>query len=351
MLKRYLLSGLLSGIVVVACSPTPETEAAEQAAQAVAESVMIAQPEAAPALATKPVYAPSGVEMSLKQAGAHSYYVEGVAGIATDNAGFISNAGFVVTDAGVLVFDTLGTPSLGWQLRQLIRTVTEQPVVMVVVSHYHADHIYGLQVFKDEGAKIIAPRGSFDYLDSPAAAERLEERRFSLDPWVNDATRLVKPDELVDNSHAFDLGGVKFQVDYLGSAHSDGDLSLFVVNDRVLYSGDIIFEGRVAYLGDADTKHWLAALQAMETANLAALVPGHGPVAREPNRALAQTRSYLAYIREVMGAAVEEMLPFADAYNAADWSAFENLPAFEAANRRNAYQVYLSMEAEQFQAQ
>ena len=58
------------------------------------------------------------------------------------------------------------------------------------------------------------------------------------------------------------------------------------------------------------------------------------------------TRQYLAYIREAMGKAVEEMTSFDEAYAATDWSQFKDLPAFEAANRRNAYQVYLSMEEE-----
>ncbi|MGB5775012.1 MAG: MBL fold metallo-hydrolase, partial [Sedimenticolaceae bacterium] len=62
--------------------------------------------------------------------------------------------------------------------------------------------------------------------------------------------------------------------------------------------------------------------------------------------AVAGTRAYLAYLRDIMGAAVEELQDFDSAYAAADWAPFESLPAFEAANRRNAYQVYLSMEAE-----
>jgi glyoxylase-like metal-dependent hydrolase (beta-lactamase superfamily II) len=270
----------------------------------------------------------------------------GAAGAATENEGFISNAGFVVTDAGVVVFDSLGSPSLAWALRQKIRAVTDQPVVKVVLSHYHADHIYGLQVFKDEGAEILAPRGAYDYLDSPVASERLEERRLSLAPWVNDDTRLVRPDRMVEDTYRFSVGGMDFQLNYLGSAHSDGDMTMYVVQDRVLYSGDIIFEGRVPFVGDADTKHWLETLEALETSDLKALVPGHGPAASNPVEAVASTREYLAYLREVMGAAVDELQDFASAYDAADWSRFEKLPAFEAANRRNAYQVYLSMEAE-----
>ena len=57
-------------------------------------------------------YAPTSVEMEVKKVSEHVYYVEGIPGIATDNEGFISNAGFVVTGAGVVVFDSLGTPSL-----------------------------------------------------------------------------------------------------------------------------------------------------------------------------------------------------------------------------------------------
>ena len=69
----------------------------------------------------------------------------------------------------------------------------------------------------------------------------------------------------------------------------------------------------------------------------------------DPNAAIALTLEYLAYVREVMGRAVEEMIPFAEAFDAADWSEFEKLPAYEATHRRNAYGVYLSLEAAQFE--
>lgn len=297
-------------------------------------------------VAQSQTYAPIDVGMSVQQVGEHSYYVMGAPGIATDNEGFISNAGFVITDDGVVVFDALGTPSLAWALLQKIRELTDKPVVKVVVSHYHADHIYGLQVFKDVGAEIIAPRGVYEYLESEAASSRLEERQFSLDPWVNENTYLVKPDRLVESAESMELGGIHFEISYLGSAHSQGDMVMFVVEDGVLYSGDIIFEGRVPFVGDADTKHWLETLEQLETGNLKALVPGHGPAARKPREAIRMTRRYLARLREVFGNAIEELVDFDTAYSEADWSEFAKLPAFAAAHRRNAYQVFLSMEAE-----
>jgi len=299
-----------------------------------------------PAVADDAVYAPVSAEMPLQRVTDDVWYVQGLPGAATEHEGFISNAGFVVTDEGVVVFDALGSPALAWKMRQRIREVTDRPVVKVVVSHYHADHIYGLQVFKAEGAEVLAPVEALDYIDSEVGKERLEERRFSLDPWVNEATYLVRPDVLVDGDTSFELGGKRFHIHYLGKAHSDGDLALRVEPDRVLFSGDLIFEGRVPFVGNADTRGWLANLEAMQTSGLAALVPGHGPAAQRPNEAIALTRDYLSYLREVMGAAVEDFQEFANAYAEADWSPFESLPAFEAANRVNAYAVYLSMERE-----
>jgi glyoxylase-like metal-dependent hydrolase (beta-lactamase superfamily II) len=290
--------------------------------------------------------APATVDMTVQRVSEHVYYVEGIPGVATDNEGFISNAGFIVTGAGVVVFDTLGTPALGELLLEKIRNITDQPIVRVIVSHYHADHIYGLQVFEDLDAEILAPAGAEDYLNSDNARERLEERRFTLDPWVNENTRLVDPDRYLDEGTRFQLGDVEFIVTMIGAAHSDGDLTLYVAPDRVLFSGDVIFEGRVPFLGDANTRHWLKVLERMEKEKLVALVPGHGGVANDPNEAVALTRRYLAYLRESMADAVEEFVPFNEAYAEIDWSEFADLPAFAEANRRNAYQVYLSLEAE-----
>ena len=291
-------------------------------------------------------YVPVTVDMTLKQVSEHVYYAEGVPGIATDNEGFISNAGVIVTGAGVVVFDALGTPSLADLLLKKIREITDEPVVRVIVSHFHADHIYGLQVFEDLNAEILAPAGADKYLASEYAQARLEDRSFTLDPWVNESTRLVYPDRYLGEGTTFRLGDVEFIVTVVGNAHSDGDLTLFVVPDRVLFSGDIIFEDRIPFVGDANTRHWVQVLERMEREKLVALVPGHGGVAEHPNQAIALTRRYLQYLRTNMAGAVEEFISFDEVYGAIDWSEFSDLPAFEETNRRNAYQVYLSLEAE-----
>ncbi len=291
-------------------------------------------------------YAPASVKMDVKKVSDHVYYVEGTAGIATDNEGFISNASFIVTGDGVVIFDALGTPSLAHKLVQKIAEITDQPIKKVIVSHYHADHIYGLQVFEELGAEIIAPYGAQKYIQSDAARERLEERQFSLDPWVNENTHLVLPDTTVEKSYQFKMGELTFTLNFMGKAHSDGDMTLLVEPDKVLFSGDIIFRERIPFVGSADSRKWLETLTRLETSGLTALVPGHGPASTDPRNTISLTRRYLAYLRKVMGAGVEEFTPFDEVYANADWSEFKDLPAFAEGNRINAYQVYLSMEAE-----
>ncbi len=309
-------------------------------------TVVVVHTTAPSTLGAQPSYADVPVDMQARQVSEHVYYVQGVARIATDNAGFVSNAAFIVTDEGVVVFDTLGTPPLGYMLLKVIEGITDQPVVRVYNSHYHADHMYGNQVFADIGVEIVAPEGAATYLEGDTARQRLEERRTSLAQWVTADTRIIVPDRYLLGEETFTLGGVTMRAVNAGSAHSDGDLILLVETDSVLLSGDMIFEGRIPFLGSENSGTWLEILDSLSQMEVAAVVPGHGNAAENPGQIVDLTRRYLAFVRTVMLEAVDNWVAFDEAYDSTDWSEFEGLPTFEDANRRNAYGVYLSIEQE-----
>ena len=290
---------------------------------------------------------PVTVPVTPIQVSPHCYYVHGRSGEASHaNQGYNSNAGFVATEEGVVVFDALGTPPLGAALVDAIRAVTDKPIKRVIVSHYHADHVYGLQALKTAGAEVWAHADAKPDLASEAPQLRLQERRVSLAPWVDESARIVEPDLWIDGDTAFRLGGLTFDVYHVGPAHTPEDLALVVVEEGVFFAGDLMFGGRVPFVGDADSKAWLAAIDKLERYRPKVLVGGHGDASFDATRDLALTRDYLLYLREKMGEAVEEFLPFDEAYARTDWSRFSHLPAFEAANRRNAYNTYLLMERE-----
>lgn len=273
------------------------------------------------------------------------WFVQGEAALGSPaNRNFISNAGFVVTRDGVVVIDGLGSPALARELRAEIRRITPLQVRHVVVTHFHADHIYGLQVFKDEGAQVLAHRSGREYLQSDTAQRRLQASREELAPWVDAGTRLVGADRWLDGDTVLELGGERLHIRHAGPAHTPEDLVVWVESAQVLFAGDLVFRGRIPFVGQADSRRWVQALDGLIALRPRTIVPGHGPLSQDPVPDLELTRDYLQYLRLSMGAAAANLEPFEEAYARADWRRFEALPLFRAANRINAYNTYLLME-------
>ena len=274
-----------------------------------------------------------------------AWFVQGEAALGSvANRNYISNAGFIVTTAGVVVIDALGSPALAKELLAAIRLVTAQPVRYVIVTHYHADHIYGLQVFKDLGATVIAHREGLAYLNSDTAQRRLVASREDLFPWIDEHTRLVPADRWLDADTVLEVGDERLSIRHAGPAHTPEDLVVFAEHAKVLFAGDLVFRGRIPYVGLADSQAWIAALSGLIALAPSVIVPGHGALSTQPLIDLALTRDYLQFLRRSMGEAAERMEPFDEAYARTDWSAFAQLPLFRAANRINAYNTYLLME-------
>jgi glyoxylase-like metal-dependent hydrolase (beta-lactamase superfamily II) len=220
----------------------------------------------------------------------------------------------------------------------------------VIVSHFHADHFYGLQALAGPGVEIWGHTNGREVPGSPSAQERLEQRRRDLWPDVDQDTRLIGATRWLDfgtsREMPFERGGVRFRLIDVSGAHSPEDLMLWVESDRVLIAGDLYFSGRIPFVGNADSKVWLAAMDRIGPLKPAMVIPGHGSASSNPQPDIDLTREYLRFLREQMGKAVRDLTPFDEAYAAVDWSRFAKVPAFEAANRINAYGTYLRMEQE-----
>jgi glyoxylase-like metal-dependent hydrolase (beta-lactamase superfamily II) len=311
-----------------------------------------------PALGRAETYAPLNSPLTIERVpGKDIFYSLGNPKIPSkENEGNTSNAGYVVTADGVVVFDALGTPSLGWALLQDIRSRTDKDVRYVVVSHYHADHIYGLQAFKDNtSAQIIAQERSADYTENSETSEeradtRLDQRKSVLWPWVNESTRIVKPDRTFKDDLDISLGGKKFSLIYAGPAHSSSDIMMLVEPDGVLFAGDIVQNGRIPFMNadDVNTARWLEALEKVRKLDPKFIIPGHGRPSSATQEAISFTKDYITYVRAAMAKAVDDWADFDAAYQATDWSRYAKLPAFESNNRGNAYRIYLELQSAQF---
>jgi glyoxylase-like metal-dependent hydrolase (beta-lactamase superfamily II) len=275
----------------------------------------------------------------------NTWFVQGEAALGSAaNRNFISNAAFIVTPEGVVVIDALGSPALAEELIAAIRQVTPQPVRYVIVTHYHADHIYGLQAFKALGATVIAHRSALAYLNSDTAQLRLAASREELFPWIDERTRLVPADRWLDADTVLAVGGETFHIHHVGPAPTPEDLVVHAERAGVMFVGDLVFRGRIPFVGQADSRQWIASLGRLIGLAPRIVVPGHGPISLDPLADLQLTRDYLVHLRKTMAEAAANLEPFEEAYARADWSRFEHLPLFRAANRMNAYNTYLLLE-------
>jgi glyoxylase-like metal-dependent hydrolase (beta-lactamase superfamily II) len=298
-------------------------------------------------LSVTTVYAADDLILKPIQVAPHTYFVQGLAEMGSSkNQNFISNAGFVVTPKGVVVVDALGSPVLAKKLIAEIQNITSQKVVAAIVTHYHADHVYGLQEFKKIGAKIYAQGEGRNYLSSETAKQRLISSRIDFAPWVNASTKLTGADVWIDQIYTLTVGGIEFKIGRVGPAHAPEDLIIYVPSERALFAGDLVFRGRIPFVGNADSRGWLQALDEIQALNPSIVIPGHGAYSTNPAEDIRFTREYLKYLRESMTVSAVNMDPFEDAYKQTDWSEYEGMPLFSAANRMNAYNVYLSIQAE-----
>ena len=277
MMQRWLVGAVATGLLAVS--------AIAQTAEKPAETACMVCPQ---------------------QLGQGIYMVQGVTALGTvANRNFISNAGFVITPQGVVVIDALGSPALAQALVDEIRQISPLPITHVLVTHFHADHIYGLQVFKALGARIVAHEAGKQYLHSDTAKARLAASRQELSPWVNEQTQLVFADEWLSDSQELEVGGMRFKLMHTGPAHTLEDMVIYVPQHKVLFSGDMLFRQRIPFVGQADSRHWQQALTELSHLNVDWVVPGHGSASREFAKDLLLTQNYLQFLRKSMLRAVE----------------------------------------------
>ena len=298
-------------------------------------------------LAGVPAWAQSEDAINLKpqKVSPSVWYVQGESALGSQaNKNFISNAAFIVGKDGVVVIDALGSPALATSLIQAIAKITPLKITHVIVTHYHADHIYGLQSFQKVGAKIIAHPAAKEYLNSETAKQRLSASRAELAPWVDGNTNLIEADTWLSNETKLKLSGLELVVKPVGPAHTPEDLVIFFPKEKILFTGDLLFKGRLPFIGStANTGPWIQALNSFIDFKANVAIPGHGPVSESANADIELLRDYLVFLRKNMGKAVDELELFDEAYAATDWSRFENIPMFKFANRMNAYNTYLQL--------
>lgn len=257
------------------------------------------------------------------------------------------NAGFVVTDDGVVVIDALGSPLQGERLVRTVRAATARPIRWLILTHHHPDHHFGAVALRRAGARVIAhpERGSLATApgdeDAVAAWTRVvgarEMRGFR---WAD------VPDVPVTRDTTLRIGGRTIVVSHPGPAHTPGDLEVWLPDARVLFAGDLLVEDGVTMLVDGNSAVLLRALAAIDSLDPRVVVPGHGRIPAEPRALVAATRHYVDSLRAAVRAAVARGQPMSRVL-AGMRPVDPDRPVSRASReQRNAVRVYLEAERE-----
>ncbi len=298
---------------------------------------------------------PSHVSQTLKKLGDNIYGVFGVyEQVSPENRGFISNAYFVITPEGVLVIDALSTYKLGKELVETIQKTTDKPIRIGIITHYHTDHFYGIKALKEAGAITVAHEDAYDYLSQPSSEAFLASRQKLLGKHM-EGTGLEAPHVVIRDRMSINLGGYIFEVSHICKGHTKGDLLVWLPKERILFGGDLVFDGRLPFLGSGNSKSWIRCLDEILKLKPKALFPGHGKPMFSEKRILDRvnwTRKYIVDLRNTIRKLMEEGYDVDYVRKHINKElikidpSYSQVPVFFSVNPVNAYYVYFDIERE-----
>jgi len=212
------------------------------------------------------------------------------------------NTGIVIGDDAVLVVDTQATPVMAQDVIRRIREVTDKPIRYVVLSHYHAVRVLGASAYKPE--QIIASRDTFDLIVERGAQDMKSEiERFPrLFQAVESVPGLTWPTLVFERRLTLWLGKLEVEIRQLGRGHTKGDTVVWLPEEKIMFSGDLVEYGATPYTGDAYLTDWPATLDAIAALEPTKLVPGRGASLQTPQAVKEGLDGTRAFVTAMFGA-------------------------------------------------
>ncbi len=261
-----------------------------------------------------------------------------------ENTGHNNNLSFIVTGDGVVVVNGGAAYILAEALHDEIKRITDQPVKLVINENGQGHAMLGNAYWAEQGVPILAHVDAAEEFEEYGAQilRRMEE--YNRDKA--EGTVLAGPTETFEDEKIIEMGEFRIEVRHLGPAHSPGDISVWLPEQSLVIAGDMAFHERMLPIfEDTITKDWLETWEtAFEPLEATYVIPGHG---HPTNMAQVRryTHDYLVYLREQVGAHLEEGGSLANAYYV-DQTPYKHLHTFEELATKNAGRVFEQMEFE-----
>lgn len=263
--------------------------------------------------------------------------------INTDYGGDICNISFIIGSKGVAVIDTGGSPKIGRELHDAIRKVTKLPILYVINTHVHPDHVFGNSAFKADHPAFVGHANLAGMM-----VQRHDVYLRNQVGWTGAdgaGSELIPPTIPVVAATSIDLGDRRLQLTAYPPAHSTSDLTVFDETTRTLWTGDLLFIERTPSV-DGDLKGWLKVIEQLGSIKALHTVPGHGPVTADLQGALDNEKRYLTVLLTDVRADIKQGKSMEQAIDSAAQSEKGNWVLFDVVNRRNAANLYPLLEWE-----
>jgi glyoxylase-like metal-dependent hydrolase (beta-lactamase superfamily II) len=286
----------------------------------------------------------TALDLNFKQVAPGIYASIGELGLRTyENEGMNGNAGFIVTEAGVVVVDSGSSYQVAQKIHAAIRQVTQQPVKYVINTGGQDHRWLGNGYFKAQGAEIIANTKAVTDM-----AARGDMQLSGLKGELKEkfaGTDMTLPTRTFDQELTLNLGGRDIRILHFKPAHTPGDSVVWLPKEGVLFSGDIVFVDRLlGVLPFSNTSGWLTSFEEIAKLQPKLIVPGHGEVC-DLAKAKRDTADYLRLLFDHMVKAVNQGKDLQVAIDSLDQSAFAKLPNYDLLKGGNANRVYLEAES------
>ena len=260
------------------------------------------------------------------------------------NLGNNANFGVIVTAEGVVLVDPGASYKGAKMIHDAVRAITDKPIKLVINTGGQDHRWLGNGYFKALGAHIIANEQAVT--DQKA---RLQDQLFGMENLIGSdgfaGTEAVFADETFVDQKVSTIGDVRIEIIHAGHAHTPGDSFVWLPEQKIVFSGDIVYTDRMLRIGPQSAhRSWIGAFEAMAEKQPEIVVGGHGRPA-DLSRATADSYDYLIFLREAVQVFMEEGHGMEE-IGKVDQSRFSYLDNFDSLNGRNAQRVYEELEWE-----
>ena len=210
------------------------------------------------------------------------------------------NTGVIIGEDAVMIIDATATPVMAQDVIRYVRQLTDKPIKYVTLTHYHAVRVLGASGYRKEGLQdIIASQQTRELIVERGQQDMDSEiGRFPrLFNAVESVPGLTWPTVVFDKELTLWMGDLEVKIMHLGRGHTKGDTVVWLPQQKILFSGDLVEADAACYTGDAYLADWPATLDALAALKPEKMIPGRGPALMNPERVqqgLAYTRDFVS---------------------------------------------------------